>query len=62
MPRKKKQSSKKRLQRVSVRAERRQEPDWDKFAYALLQHARILSTQKEASNRSPKGRAGRPKP
>jgi hypothetical protein len=49
MPRKKKQSSKKRLQRVSVRAERRQEPDWDKFAYALLQHCKLLSAQKDTA-------------
>jgi hypothetical protein len=40
MPRKRK-PTKKRLQRVSVRAERRTEPDWDKFAWALIQHVRL---------------------
>jgi hypothetical protein len=40
MPRKRK-STKKRLQRVSIRAEHREHVDWDKFAYALLQHVRL---------------------
>jgi hypothetical protein len=44
MPKKRK-TNKKRLERVSIRAELRPEPDWDRFAYALLQHARILSEQ-----------------
>jgi hypothetical protein len=39
----KKTTTKKRLERVSVRAERRTKVDWDKFAYALLQHARLLA-------------------
>lgn len=43
--------TKKRLRRVSIRAERRSEPDWDKFAWALLQHARILSETKRAKPR-----------
>jgi hypothetical protein len=42
MPRKNK-STKKRLERVSVRAELREEPDWDRFAWALLQYARIVA-------------------
>jgi hypothetical protein len=46
MPSKKK-SKRKRLTGVSIRAERRDEPDWDKFAWALLQHARILSAAKK---------------
>jgi hypothetical protein len=46
MPSKRK-ANRKRLQRVSVRAERRSEPDWDKFAWALLQHARILAASKD---------------
>jgi len=50
MPRKKK-ANRKRLQGVSVRAELRDEPDWDKFAWALLQHARILSANKQAKRR-----------
>ena len=58
MPRKRKPTNK-RLQRVSVRAELRNEPDWDKFAWALLQHTRILSANKQASNQAAKGK---PKP
>jgi hypothetical protein len=42
MPKTKK-TNRKRLERVSVRAERRVEPDWDRFAWALLQHARIVA-------------------
>jgi hypothetical protein len=45
MPKKRK-TTRKRLSRVSIRAERRKEPDWDRFAWALLQHARILSEGK----------------
>lgn len=44
MPRKRKPSNKKRLQRVSVRAERREQVDWDKFAWALLQYVRLQQT------------------
>ena len=40
MPRKRK-PTKKRLQRVSVRADRREQVDWDKFAWALIQHVRL---------------------
>jgi hypothetical protein len=47
MPRKRK-TQRKRLERVSIRAERRSEPDWDRFAWALLQHARILSESQKA--------------
>jgi hypothetical protein len=54
MPRKRK-TNRKRLERVSVRAERRSEPDWDRFAWALLQHARMLSAQQENSAK-PKGK------
>jgi len=36
-------SSKPRLTRVSVRGELRREPDWDRFAYALLQHVKRTS-------------------
>jgi hypothetical protein len=45
MPRKR-QTTSRRLKRVSVRAELRDEPDWDKFAWALLQYARLLSADK----------------
>ncbi len=47
MPRKKK-AKRRKLQRVSVRAELRSEPDWDRFAWALLKHARLLSASKQA--------------
>ena len=52
MPRKRK-PTKKRLKRVSVRAELRDEPDWDKFAWALIQHVRI---QQQAAKKRPKGK------
>jgi hypothetical protein len=41
MPKKGK-TTKKRLTRVSVEAEERDEIDWDRFAWALLQYARVL--------------------
>jgi hypothetical protein len=56
MPKKRK-TTRRRLQRVSVRAERHEEPDWDRFAWVLLQHARILSASKQT-----KAPARRPKP
>jgi hypothetical protein len=58
MPRKRK-PGKPRLQRVSVRAERREEPDWDRFAWALLQYARLLAADQPAKGPSPEGQ---PKP
>jgi hypothetical protein len=58
MPKKRK-TTRERLQRVSVRAELRDEPDWDKYAWALLQYARILSARKDAKAKSPKRK---PKP
>jgi hypothetical protein len=42
MPRKRKRKRPK-LGQVRVRSERREEPDWDKFAWALLQHAKAVS-------------------
>jgi hypothetical protein len=56
MPRKRK-STRKRLQRVSVRAELRDEPDWDRFAWALLQYARLLSANGKAKPKRPKGKS-----
>lgn len=53
MPRKRK-TNRKRLKRVSVRAELRDEPDWDRFAWALLQHARIVSANKQTKKDKPK--------
>jgi hypothetical protein len=58
MPRKRK-TNRKKLERVSIRAERREQVDWDRFAYALLQHARILSEQQTTTR---KGRPGKPQP
>jgi hypothetical protein len=55
MPRKRK-STRKRLTGVSVRAETRDEPDWDRFAWALLQYARILSANQAANGKAPKGK------
>lgn len=55
MPNKRK-PTRKRLQRVSVRAELRDEPDWDKFAYALLQFAKLKSEQQA----KPRKRQDRP--
>lgn len=55
MPSKRK-PTRKRLQRVSIRAERRDEPDWDKFAYALLQFVKLKSEQKA----SPRKRRAKP--
>lgn len=59
MPKQRKITPRKRLTRVSVRAERRPEVDWDKFAWALLQHARIVAAQKDKAGRR---QTGRPKP
>jgi len=56
MPRKRK-ATRKRLRRVSVRGELRSEPDWDKYAWAVLQYARILSANKQAKRQRPKGQA-----
>jgi hypothetical protein len=39
---KRKTIGKKRLTRVSVEAELRDEIDWDRFAWALLQYCRLL--------------------
>lgn len=52
MPHKRKPSPRKHLERVSIRAERRKEPDWDRFAWALLQHVRLMTEQ--AKNRTNK--------
>lgn len=49
MPKKAK-SGKKRLERVTVKGELRDEPDWDRFAWALLQYVRLLMETDEASD------------
>jgi hypothetical protein len=56
MPSKRK-PTRKRLQRVSVRAELRDEPDWDKFAYALLQHVKLVSAQKDKAIKAKRKRS-----
>jgi hypothetical protein len=57
MPRRK-TTPRKRLKRVSIRAERRDEPDWDRFAWALLQHARMLSQSKQTRHKTLKRKSG----
>jgi len=51
----KKRKSKGRLKRVSIRVEKRAQPDWDRFAFALLQYTKLQSQQKDPS-RKPKGK------
>jgi hypothetical protein len=41
----------KKLKKIVVRSERRKEPDWDKYVYALLQHAKMIQTQREKDSR-----------
>jgi hypothetical protein len=43
----KKKRARPRLDHVVVRADRREEPDWDRFAWALLQHARLVNRQRQ---------------
>lgn len=43
MPRK--NQGRKRVQRVSLKAERRDHPDWDRFAFALLRYTKRLSEE-----------------
>ena len=38
----------KRVAGVRVRGERRPEPDWDRFAWALLRHAQLISRGRSA--------------
>lgn len=49
MPRKRKPSSRKRLRRIAIRSDKKDEPDWDRFAWAVLQHARLLNQQRESN-------------
>ncbi len=44
---KKPRSRRPRIERVVVRGELRDEPDWDRFAWALLQHARLINRRLE---------------
>jgi len=47
MPRKRKPKARKRLQRVSIKVDHRQPVDWDKFAWALVQHVRLQQAAKQ---------------
>jgi hypothetical protein len=49
MPKKRK-TNRRKLKRVSVRAELRPEPDWDRFAWALIQHTKIMAARQEADS------------
>ena len=56
MPRKHKSTSKrKRLERVSIRVEHHDQPDWDRFAFALLQYTKSLSKE-PLKPKAPKGK------
>ena len=55
MPRKR-TPTKPRLSRVTIRAERREQVDWDRFAYATLQYAKLVSQDPPRSAKAPKGR------
>jgi hypothetical protein len=48
----KQRKTRKRLSRVTVEAEERDELDWDRFAWALLQYARVLVENERAKERS----------
>lgn len=48
MPRKNR-TGKARLQRVAIRVEERDEPDWDRFAWALLQYAKLVAADAKQS-------------
>lgn len=57
MPRKNRKTPRPRLQRVSIRAEHRTEVDWDRFAWAVLQHARVVQEREkeDAEKRASEG-------
>jgi hypothetical protein len=40
------QPKRRRLERVSIRAKRHDQPDWDRFAWALLQYTKARSAPK----------------
>jgi hypothetical protein len=57
MPKKGKKT-RKRLQGVIVRGELRREPDWDKFAYAMLRYARLVIEEEKRKQTKTKRRKG----
>ena len=52
MPRRQKSASRPRLDRVLVEGDLRDEIDWDRFAWAMLQYARILMENEDAKENS----------
>jgi len=58
MPKANKPAKRKRVSRVSVRAEHHNQPDWDRFAFALLQYTKMrakepLKPKAQKGKRSP---------
>jgi hypothetical protein len=49
-----------KLGRVHVRSERRAEPDWDKFAWTLLQYAKTIAPGQSKTGERPPRRGDRP--
>ncbi len=59
MPRKRNKNARPRLGRVRVQAQRRPEPDFDRFGWALLQYAKALDADaKSKAAKPPKSRDG----
>ena len=54
----KKKGTRKRLQGVIVRGELRSEPDWDKFAYAMLRYARLVIEEEKREQDKTERRKG----
>jgi hypothetical protein len=60
MPRKRNKNARPRLGRVRVRAERRPEPDWDRFGWALLHYAKTLDADAKSKAAKPTKPQDRP--
>ncbi len=56
MPKHTKHTRRPRLQRVKIKVEEKREPDWERFAWAVLQHARI---QMEGEQKPPRRKPAR---
>jgi hypothetical protein len=48
----KKRTIRPRITHVEARGQLRDEPDWDKFAWALLQHVKALRERSEQSQKT----------
>jgi hypothetical protein len=48
-----KQNHHRRLDRVDVQGDVREQIDWDRFAWALFQYARVLVEEDDAEDRAP---------